>query len=309
MREQHLNTIAKTYKVEKSLVSNFIKSFGVEETKNILSMSKRDLMVTARMNFLKCTSGEILSHLKGEGIIAEQYGEIPEMLLITKGWGKLGSSQTYLNGEIMPQGYGSMAAVHILDPQPDERILDMAAAPGGKTCFIAERMMNTGIIIANDKARDRIQSLVFNLMRHGIENTVITNQDAMYIKDMVFDRILLDAPCTGEGLIVSNVHRRTSKTLVNNYQMQKIQIMLLKRAISLLKIGGILVYSTCSLTPIENEMVINTILNQVEIIDIQLQVGDTGDTSIHPEFIKAKRFLPSKLKCDGFFIIKLRRIK
>ncbi len=303
-----IKRLQQKYPINKSLLKNFIRWLGIDETVKLLEMKPDDIKKTVRVNLLKITIDDVILRLKKEGIIAKKMDEIYEGLHITNNWNKVGSSQSYLNGEIMPQGLGSMLTVHALDPQPGEKILDMAAAPGGKTCFIGERMKNTGILVANDKSKSRLSSLISNLSRHSIDNVIITNRDASNIKDGDFDKILLDAPCTGEGLIVSHPNRKTSKSIVNNYDMQKIQIILIKRAISLLKIGGVCVYSTCSLSPIENEEVVHSVLNHVKIEQIHI-AGDPGKSELHPDFYMSKRILPSKMYCDGFFIVRLRRVK
>ncbi len=263
-------------------------------------------MNTARVNFLKITRQECIVQLLKEGIIAVADPYLDEGIVIKKGWNKIGSSQSYLSGYVMPQGYGSMLAVDSLNPLPGETILDMTAAPGGKSCFIGERMKGKGTLIANEKSHKRIQSLVHNLMRHGIANSIVTRQDALDIEIDEVDRILLDAPCSGDGLIVSNPSRRTSKTLVNTYSMQRIQISLLSKALSLLKHGGICLYSTCSINSIENELVVNQLIDEFTIEKIEIP-GDPGSSTIHADLKNTKRLLPSKQYCDGFFIAKLRK--
>jgi NOL1/NOP2/sun family putative RNA methylase len=232
--------------------------------------------------------------------------EMPEGLIIRKGWKKVGSSQSYLNGYVMPQGYGSMLAVHALDPLPGDFVLDMAAAPGGKSCFIAERLQNRGQLVANEKSHKRIQSLINNLMRHSIDNVVVTHQDALSISTNNFDKILLDAPCSGDGLIVSTPSRRKKKSLINSYSLQRIQITLLSKAFSLLKPRGTCVYSTCSINSIENESVLENLFEQFSVEQINIP-GNPGLQTIHQEFSKTKRLLPSQHYCDGFFIAKLQK--
>lgn len=309
MNRKQLKSLQLKYGVEASLLTNFIDSFGLVETEKIMSMKPSDLKRTVRVNLMKVTREQAIQRLKQEKIIAKEIPEPPEGLEILKGWEKVGSSQTYLAGEIMPQGLGSMLAVHALDPRPGDRVLDMAAAPGGKTCFIGERIRNSGLIVANDKSTSRLSSLISNLSRHSIDPVIIMNLDAGQLRNMEFDRILLDAPCTGEGLVVSQPSRRKSKGIQNSYTMQNVQINLLRRALSLLKVGGIMVYSTCSLSFIENEQVLLSSLVSVEILDTGIISGNPGNSDIHQSFELSKRLLPSKLACDGFFITKIRRLQ
>ena len=299
--------MSKKFNINFDLLDHLVSSIGLEQTIKILKTHPNQLYKTVRVNLLKINRNECLSKLEDEGIKGKPISHLPEGVLITRGWKKIGSSQSYLEGHIMSQGYGSMLAVHSLDPQPDEVILDMTAAPGGKSCFIGERMRNTGLLIANEKSYKRIQSLIHNLMRHGIENAIVTQQDAAKINLDHVDRILLDAPCSGDGLIISNPSRKKSKSIINSFSMQRIQINLLSNALSLLKSEGICLYSTCSLNTIENEHVLYSLLEQFELENINIP-GISGVNTIHDEFVKAKRLLPSTHHCDGFFIAKLRKI-
>ncbi|MHA2249701.1 MAG: RsmB/NOP family class I SAM-dependent RNA methyltransferase [Candidatus Kariarchaeaceae archaeon] len=308
MKISHLqiNRLATQHNTSVDLVDLLTSWFGVDEVDSILRMKPHHLHKTIRVNLLKLTRKEAIERLKKENIVCKRIKEVPEGLIVTQGQTKIGSCQSYLNGEIMPQGYGSMLAVHALDPLPGETILDVAAAPGGKSCFIAERMKNTGTLIANDASSVRIPSLISNLARHGISNSVVTLQDGMILNLPQVDRVLLDAPCTGEGLIVSQISRRKSRKIMDHYHLQKVQITLLNKAISLLKPGGVCIYSTCSLSPIENEEVITQVLGKVTVLDLEVP-GLQGFSQIHPDLVKAKRLLPSIHKCDGFFIIKLQK--
>ncbi len=292
------------YKISIEFIQRLLNWFDEEEIKELISMKSNNLRKTVRFNLLNRDSKIINKQLKTENILVEKLPDIPEGWRVRKGMNRIGNSISYLSGNIYPQGYGSMLSVHALDPKPGEFILDMAAAPGGKTTFIAERMKNQGVLISNDKNTKRIQSLINNLSRHGITNTVVTMMDAQSIRLHDFDRILLDAPCTGEGLIVSQPVRRMKKT--NPYNMQRLQILLLRHAINIVKPGGVIVYSTCSISPIENEEVVNKFLDQVSIEKITIS-GDSGLVDFDRSFINARRLLPSKHYCDGFFIVKLRK--
>lgn len=298
--------MSKELKLNTDLLEHFVDFLGLEETINILKLKPNQLLKTARVNFLKITRQESIIQLLKEGIIAKKDPYLAEGLIIKKGWNKIGSSQSYLSGYVMPQGYGSMLAVDSLNPIPGETILDMTAAPGGKSCFIGERLKEKGTLIANEKSHKRIQSLIHNIMRQGIVNSIVTRQDALDLKIDPVDRVLLDAPCSGDGLIVSNPVRRTSKTLINSYSMQRIQISLLSKALSLLKPNGICLYSTCSINAVENELVLRHFIDEFTIEKIEIP-GNPGSSKIHPDFKNTKRLLPSKQNCDGFFIAKLRK--
>ena len=168
----------------------------------------------------------------------------------------IGATPEYLAGYYMLQSASSFLPVIALDPQMHEKILDMAAAPGGKTSYIAQMMKNTGCLFANDLKKDRLRALQFNLYRLGITNTVVTCRDGRKYPQIFpnsFDRVLLDAPCTGLGIIAKDHSIKANRVLIDIYKNSHIQKQLLLAGIDCLKVGGTIVYSTCSVSPLENE--------------------------------------------------------
>lgn len=132
----------------------------------------------------------------------------------------------------------------------------MASAPGGKTSYIAQIMKNTGSIFANDLKKDRLKALQFNIWRLGITNTVVTCRDGRKYPQIfpnTFDRVLLDAPCTGLGIISKDHSIKANRVLIDIYKNSHVQKQLLLAAIDCTKVGGVVVYSTCSVSPLENE--------------------------------------------------------
>ncbi|RMG26931.1 MAG: RsmB/NOP family class I SAM-dependent RNA methyltransferase [Methanobacteriota archaeon] len=286
---------------------SLVQSIGYESAEEILQMHPNDLRPTARVNLHKTSRKDAIEFLLQEGIRAIPIKEVPEGIEIIQGKPKLGHSLSYLQGLVTPQGLGSMLAVHILDPKPGENILDLAAAPGGKTTFIAERMRNQGVVVANDINRARLKAVQANVNRHGLSNVIITNHDGTSIDlGMQFDRILLDAPCTGEGLLVSQPKRRRSKDISDPYILQRLQRQLLAKALSHLKIGGQLVYSTCSLNLVENEEVIDPYLDKLQVEEIHQSIPAPLSSEKIPNAI---RLLPSTHGCDGFFIALMRKVE
>ena len=277
---------------------------GKEATTEVLSMKPADLRDTARVNLMQGSRKEILENLATENIRAKPLAGVPEGIEITNGAAKLGSSLSYLRGEVMPQGLGSMLTVLALDPKPGEFIIDMAAAPGGKSCFIAERMQGEGRLLSNDSSTVRYRSLLFNLARHHLSNVVFSNQDGQSLKETGVNRILLDAPCTGGGLLVSKPERRTSRRIDDSIQLQRLQTQLLRQALNMLEPGGICVYSTCAVSPIENEMVVERFQDLVEFQSLSI---DGRNAYIESQQI-GKRLYPHENFCDGFFIVKMVKI-
>lgn len=298
-----LRKLSKDYAANYDVVKLLVESFGENIAEDILRMHPAEIRQTARVNLLKSTRDEVIDMLREEGIHATHLAEINEGIEIFYGSELLGHSLPYLAGLVSPQGLGSMVTVNALDPQPEELILDLAAAPGNKTAYIAERMRNTGELVANDSSKPRLASLKSNLNRHGITNVVVTNYDGtIFPMDRKFDRVLLDAPCTGEGLLVSTPSRRKSRDGTDPYILQRIQQRLLKRAVRLLKKGGTLVYSTCSMNSVENEEVLEPFLGRLELEEIPVKLETPFFRSAIME--KAVRLLPNFHYCDGFFILR-----
>ncbi len=165
-------------------------------------------------------------------------------------------------GYIYVQEAASMIPPLVLDPQPHEAVLDMAASPGSKTTQLAAMMQNTGIIVANDYKADRLAALGMNVQRIGAINVIITEMRGEGIRGLQFDRILLDAPCSGTGTICKSLKTIDIWNPLMVRRLQKQQQRLLESAWKLLKPGGVLVYSTCTMEPEEDEAVVDFLLKR-----------------------------------------------
>ena len=206
----------------------------------------------------------------------------------------------------------------VLDPKPDDIVLDMCGSPGSKTTQIAALMQNKGILVANDYTIDRMKPLTINIQRCGISNTIITLMEGRFFKNsnIKFDKISVDAPCSGTGTI-----RKSLKTLkIWNPNMIKrlagTQKQLLDTAFNILKENGTLVYSTCSLEPEENESVIDFLLNRynAKIEKIELNGLKTSpailefeDKTYNKEIKNCLRIWPQDNDTEGFFVAKIRK--
>ena len=176
-----------------------------------------------------------------------------------------------------------MCPVLALSPQPKERVLDMSAAPGGKTSYIAQLMRNTGVVFANDLRADRQKATVANMHRLGVKNVITCLHDGRKLSKLFshfkFDRVLLDAPCSGLGVISRDPSVKVQRTLADVKKTAHLQKELLLAAIDVLnhksKTGGVMVYSTCSISVAENEEVVNYALQKrdIKIIDTELDFG------------------------------------
>ncbi len=219
-------------------------------------------------------------------------------------------------GFMYVQEAASMIPPLVLDPQPGEFVLDMCAAPGSKTTQIAQYMQNKGILIANDHTYQRIEALGINMQRCGITNSIITLMEGFWFKGMQFDRILLDAPCSGTGTI-----RKSIKTVMiwNPEGIKRLagtQRKLIAIAFQNLKPEGVLVYSTCSVEPEENEEVVSFLLEKYpdaacERIHLPLNhspaILEFEGKQYHPEVKNCLRLWPQDNDTEGFFVSKIRK--
>jgi NOL1/NOP2/sun family putative RNA methylase len=224
----------------------------------------------------------------------------------------VGNTIEHALGYIYVQEAASMIPPVVLDPQPGEVVLDLCAAPGSKTTQIAQYMENAGVLVANDITHDRLASLGINLQRCGVSNVVVTQMNGM--KNQEFDRILLDAPCSGTGTIRKSLRTLMTWSLSATKMVCSSQRQLLELAWPMLKKGGTLVYSTCSLEPEEDEGMVSHFLSRhpdADINDIELDIkrkpGITSweGTEYDPRVAKTLRIWPQDNDTEGFFVAKI----
>jgi len=280
-----------------------------------------------RANTLKISPSELKKKLENKGWkIKQPFNDNPEIMIIKNNLepGELGRALEHLLGYYYVQEIASMLPVIALKPEKNETILDLCAAPGSKTSQLAAKMENTGTIIANDLKLGRMKILASNLERCGVSNTIVTKQDGLQLcsrlkkENFLMDKILIDAPCSGEGTI-----RSTPKTLLmwnikKVKSLSRLQKSLLNNAIDLLKPGGEIVYSTCTHAPEENEEVIGAILKDrkdMKIKKISLPIKTTSgitkwqDKEYLEDVKYSCRIYPHESNTEGFFIAKLKKIK
>lgn len=231
----------------------------------------------------------------------------------------IGKTVEQILGFYYIQGLSSMLPPIALNPTQKDLVMDLCGAPGSKTTQMAEMMNNRGTLIANEIDINRIKSLVFNLDRLNIINTGILNFKGELLSkvyDNYFDKILVDAPCSGLGIIQKKEEVSKWWSLDHANRLHDLQTKLLVAAIKMAKVGGEIVYSTCTLSVEENEMVIDTILKNypVEIVDVELPVKthkaftEYDGIKLNSQIEKAVRILPWEIESDGFFLVKLKKI-
>lgn len=302
-------------------LSTFLSPKQVTTTLHALS---RGSLPTFRINTLKASRDEVISSLLADGFEVEELPWYADAYILkNKTKAELLQTTAVKQGHIYLQGLSSMIPVLVLDPKPEELILDMAAAPGSKTTQIATLMQNTGELSANDKSRDRLYKLKPLLEQQGVTNTKVINVSGEYLWKKLpeyFDRVLVDAPCSMEGRFLATEPKSYEDWSPKKVKMlSSIQKYMLRSAISCTKVGGTIVYSTCTLSPEENEEVIdwilekeqeNVVLETIRFGGLETMPGLTKwKTKVfHPEIEKTIRVLPSETM-EGFFVAKFKKIK
>lgn len=288
------------------------KQYGMEITNNILDGYKTNRYVTLRVNTIKTTAEIIINILKNEEIDFE-IAPFSRNAFIIKNANKqrLQELSIYKNGEIYLQSLSSMLPPIILQPNKNENILDMTAAPGGKTTQIAAITENESYITACEMNTMRLERLKYNIEKQGAKGVLIMNKDARNLDDMFsFDRILLDAPCSGSGTLNisdKDIGKYFTKNLIE--KSIKSQTELIKKAIKLLKVGHEMVYSTCSILKCENEEIIKNVLKEGKIEIVPIEIDNINDIpKLNTDIQGTLCVCPNNLY-EGFFVAKLRRIK
>ncbi len=283
-----------------------LKQYGKEITDKIIAGYTSQRFVTLRVNTIKTSAENIKNTLSEAGIEYKKVYWYKDALIIKNvREDEIKKLKMYENGEIYLQSLSSMLPPIILEPKPGENILDMAAAPGGKTTQIAALTNNMAFITACEKNKIRAEKLKYNLNKQGSCRVNIMIDDARKLSDYFsFDKILLDAPCSGSG--TDNIFDKNfSKELLE--RSAKIQEDLLKKALKILKPGGEMIYSTCSILAKENEEILKKVLamSKAEIVPIDpdlifeiptLPVSIDGTICICPTDLY-----------EGFFVAKIRR--
>lgn len=304
-------SLAAKYGYDRWLVSRFLEY--VPDIQDFMDRMERPPTQYIRVNTLKIGRDELEARLRSKGFELKRT-IIPEVLAVEKAPMATGATNEYLLGHYYIQDLSSCMAVDALDVSKDQIVLDIAAAPGGKTTFMAQRMENTGSIVALEPNDRRARAMSFNLARCGVYNTCILRMDGLEVEKLQakFDRVLLDAPCSCEGVIAKDTTRKTSHTRQDIDFCASRQDRLIEAAARMVKAGGILVYSTCSFAPEENEMVVDRLLQKFDNITIEpLKYGTSGltrfgDIVFDGRLKNARRLYPHIHDTTGFFIARLK---
>lgn len=240
------------------LVARWVKRYGIDEARAACESDNAQPAITIRPNALRVSPDALRERLAAEGIDAQFAG--PHLLAVSQA-GHLFRTRAYCNGLFSVQGAAAARVVPLLDPQPGESILDLCSAPGGKTTSMAERMANRGFILAVDRYPSRLKTLEQNVHRLGITCVHPLAADARRLTlNRLFDRVLIDAPCSGLGILSRHPDLRWRRRESDIRALARLQRALLNRAARFASPGGVLVYSTCTLEPEENEHLVEAFL-------------------------------------------------
>ncbi|MBY8997965.1 MAG: RsmB/NOP family class I SAM-dependent RNA methyltransferase [Candidatus Thorarchaeota archaeon] len=312
---QRAKELANEHEYLPYMIERYISLWGEEDTLKFIEACEQPIRSSIRVNTLKTSAGILLHRLQDKRITLEEVPWLADGYHVDFNGASPGALLEHMLGFYYVQGVPSMTAVSVLDPRPGETVLDLAAAPGGKTTHIAQMMQNTGMVVAIEQDRQRMASLQSNIIRCGATNTIVLRRDAKKLDNLPFepDRILLDAPCSGEGLIPLDPTRKTSKTMADIRFCATREDEMLEAAVNVLVEGGTMVYSTCSIAPEENEYIVDDILKrhpEMEIVEIPTDFGSPGYSEpygikLNESLKLARRFLPHLHGTEGFFICKM----
>lgn len=292
------------------LVNMLEKQYGKEITKQIIKGYDVQRKTTFRVNTIKMDVNAILTQFEKANIEYEKVAWSKEAVILKNAQEKqIEELEMYQNGEIYLQSLSSMLPPIILNPKLGTDILDMAAAPGGKTTQMAVLTQNKAHITACEMNSIRAERLKYNIEKQGASSVYVMCLDSRKMDDFFsFDSILLDAPCSGSGTLnIKDINLEKNFTTKLIEKSKKSQLALLKKAIKILKHGQEMVYSTCSILACENEDIVNQALKEANAEIVPIEFGGMEDLPTLPVKIKGTLCICPNELYEGFFVAKIRK--
>jgi len=294
------------------LVRRWLEQFGEEEAEAMCEENNRPPHMSIRVNRLRADRGSLMEQLASAGLEPEPSLLSEDGIVLRSRSGNIAASEWHERGLITIQDESSMVVAAVVAAEPGMRVLDCCAAPGGKTTHIAETMGDSGEVWANDIHEHKQALIASQVQRLGLKSVKTLVSDAARLREKFpeahFDRILLDAPCSGLGVIRRKPDIKWRKSAEEIRQLPELQHRLLEKAAALLKPGGALVYSTCTVETAENEAVVKRFLEEHPEFAPDHQVSGLVPATLAPNVqpdIGAIRILPHHFGSDGFFIARL----
>lgn len=291
------------------LFNRLIKYYDNQTILDITKSYIQKRATTIRINTIKTTKEKIINELAKNNITYEEVEWFENALIITNvDENALINLDILKNGEIYLQSLSSQIPPLFLNPKKDELILDMTAAPGGKTTEIAAISKNQAMITAIEKNKIRFERLKHNIEKQGAKKVTALNVDARNLDEyFMFDKILLDAPCSGSGTLNKDSLNTFNEELIN--RSIRFQKFLINEAVKHLKVNGELIYSTCSILKEENEEIINYLLKNNSNIELEpLNLENYKNIPKLPVTISGTLCLKPTTYYEGFFVAKLKRL-
>ncbi|MFQ6125413.1 MAG: RsmB/NOP family class I SAM-dependent RNA methyltransferase [Candidatus Heimdallarchaeota archaeon] len=289
-------------------VKHFVSLLGEKECLQLMKANNELKNIWIRVNTLKTTTEKAIRELEAADIILEEDTEFPDLLRILS-WKDTPVILTapYQEGHVFTQDKASCGAVHALDPAPGEIVLDMCSAPGMKTSLIAQLMENEGRIIAIDFSKRRMLELENIVQRAGVSIVEPLIGDVRDLKPIQVDKLLLDPPCSSTGIfhMYPDNKWRVDPEVVQ--QRTRFQQLLFEKALEFLEMGGIGIYSVCSIMPEEGEELIDSFLDRIQLYPVPLNRKGLSKNSREKPLrsgLNTARFWPHRDKCAGFFVAK-----
>lgn len=302
---QPVQHIALKYHHPEWLVKLWLAEFGQAETINLCSANNLAPHLSIRVNTLKADKAQLIELLAADGIAVEQSKYAQDGLIITEMKKSLAASETFKQGLWQIQDESSMLAAQILAAQPGCTVLDVCAAPGGKSTHIAQYLQNSGQVLSCDIYEHKLKLIKENSARLGINILQTFLQDAtIYVEQFnnIADYVLVDAPCSGLGVLRRRADARWRKQEHELERLPELQLRILKNAARYLKPGGRLVYSTCTIRRQENQDVINRFLQETPEFEYEQIVHP-----VEQQQVREINLYPHLDGVDGFYIVSLKK--
>ena len=284
--------------------------YDKEIVNDILEGYKTSRLVTFRVNTIKSSVEEVVSVLESEKIKYVQIDWYSNAFIVYCDLECITKLDIYDQGKIYVQSLSSMLPPLFLNPASSEMILDMAAAPGGKTTEMADLSENMAMITAVEKNKIRAERLKYNIEKQGVKKVSILNTDARRLDEIFsFDKVLLDAPCRGSGTlsVFDNSFDTFNQELID--RSVNTQVQLLNKAIKLTKVGGYILYSTCSVLKCENEEVVNKVIKDGNVKIVKINFEKFKDIPLLPVTIDGTICVCPNQYYEGFYVALLKKIK